>query len=559
MVKKVRKILLPGSVQLHGIMGKALTKTVENRLKKIDYRELVDVFRNRTENDGKWRGEFWGKIVRSTILAWKDTNDPELLKIIETTVDDLLSTQTADGCISTYPEEKQLQGWDLWGRKYVLAALLRYYEMVKQDDRILHACCRMADHLKEQLGNTPITDYGLHCALPSSSILTHLVKLYRYTGNESAKALIDCILKNGTSYLHNIYIAAAQGVPPSEIATSKAYEMTGCFEGLCEYLKDQPDELYRKSVLRYYEMVRDYEIFVTGTGGLKDNNGEFWYRGAERQTWQEGIGSLGETCVTVAWLHYCASILELTGDSRVADEMEKSFYNALLGAMHPAGNGWMHRNPTPLSGAAARATVGEQIPGFGGHDCCLAQGPEGIAMMPEFSFKSCDSGLVVNGYEPADCSFITPGSNKAKLNVTGGYPCSGKVKLQLQLEQTERFALKLRIPAWSKNTEICVGSDMLTPESGAYFILEREWNNGDEVFVSFDMSIRAVKDPGGSDLLAYCSGPLVLAEDSRLAADSGAGTFHICKEINGTMLCDYASAGNAFSPGNTLKVWLKSK
>ena len=50
MDKKVRKTLLPGSVQLHGIMGKALTKTVENRLKKIDYRELVDVYRNRTEH-----------------------------------------------------------------------------------------------------------------------------------------------------------------------------------------------------------------------------------------------------------------------------------------------------------------------------------------------------------------------------------------------------------------------------------------------------------------------------------------------------------------------------
>lgn len=558
MNKHTNRIQAPGSIRLKGMIGTALQKTIANRLKKIDYKELVEIFRQRNETDDRWRCEFWGKIVRSTILAWKNTNDPELLEIIEATVKDLLSTQTPDGCISSYPEERQLQGWDLWGRKYVLAGLLRYYEVVKQDPAILEACCRMVDHLEQQLGEFPIVDYGFHSGLASSSMLTHLVKLVRYTGKPVGKKIIDCIVTRGASYTHNIYQAAEDGVPPAEIANGKSYEMSGCFEGLCEYLKICPDEHLRKSVLKYYEMVRDNEIFVTGTGGLKDGCGEFWFHGAKRQTWLRSTGSLGETCVTVAWLHLCAAVLEMTGDSRVADEMEKSFYNALLGAMHPDGTGWMHQNPTPLSGNSSRKTVGEQIKGFGGHDCCLAQGPEGIAMMPGFSFISCESGLAINGYEAADCTFTTPGKNKASLTVTGGYPCSGEVKLQIQLEQKERFALKLRIPAWSKHTVIRVGTETLSPDSGAYFQLEREWNNGDEVSISFDMSIRTVKDPGGSDLIAYCCGPLVLAKDSRLDAGDSSGSFHICKEVNGIKLCDYASAGNAFSPDNTLKVWLKN-
>lgn len=568
---KIERKQAPGSIRLKGILGNALQKTVANRLKKVDYKELVDPFRFRNEDDGRWRCEFWGKIVRSTILAWQDTNDPELLEIIEATVKDLLSTQTADGCISSYPEDKQPNGWDIWGRKYVLAALLRYYEIVKQDEAILEACCRMVDHLEQQLGERPIVDFGFHSGLAASSILTHLVKLARYTGKPVGQKLIDTIISRGATYVHNVYHAAEDGVSPAEMGNGKSYEMSGCFEGLCEYLKECPDEHYRKSVLNYYKMVLSNEIYVTGTGGLKDGCGEFWFNGAKRQTWLRNTGSLGETCVTVAWLHFCSAVLEMTGDSRVADEMEKSFYNALLGAMHPDGHGWMHRNPTPLAGPSSRKTVGEQIKGFGGHDCCLAQGPEGISMIPQFSFRVIENGILINGYEAADCDFLTPAGKTGSLQIMGEYPCSGEIKLKLSLEEPEKFSVKLRIPTWSSKAEISAGGKVFTPESGEYFTLEQVWEKDSEISIRFDMNFRTVKDPGGSDLIAFCYGPLVLAQDSRLtevgaavkAGRADAVTtpegFNFCWKIGETVLCDYASAGNGYSPENTLQVWLKEE
>ena len=44
-----------GAVRLHGVMGKALRLTTDNRLKKVDYRKLVDPFRFRNEKDNLWR------------------------------------------------------------------------------------------------------------------------------------------------------------------------------------------------------------------------------------------------------------------------------------------------------------------------------------------------------------------------------------------------------------------------------------------------------------------------------------------------------------------------
>lgn len=40
-----------------------------------------------------------------------------------------------------------------------------------------------------------------------------------------------------------------------------------------------------------------------------------------------------ETCVTATWMKLMYQMLRLTGDSRCADRLETSLYNALLGAM----------------------------------------------------------------------------------------------------------------------------------------------------------------------------------------------------------------------------------
>ena len=99
-----------GTVRLHGPLGDMLDKVVKNRLKKIDYRLLADPFRYRNEADGKWRCEFWGKVVRSAAYAWKSTHAPELKELIDHTVAEFLAAQTPDGCIRSYPAEKQLDG-----------------------------------------------------------------------------------------------------------------------------------------------------------------------------------------------------------------------------------------------------------------------------------------------------------------------------------------------------------------------------------------------------------------------------------------------------------------
>ncbi|HCG25621.1 MAG TPA: hypothetical protein DE060_08185 [Lentisphaeria bacterium] len=563
-----------GAVRLHGVMGKALRLTTDNRLKKVDYRKLVDPFRFRNEKDNLWRCEFWGKIVRSAILAWHGTQDAELLQIIRDTVRDMLSTQTPDGCISSYPAEKQTGGWDIWGRKYVLLALLRYYNLIEHDEQVLNACRGMLDHLMQQIPVTgqSMPHYGWHEGLAACSILGAVCGVAAATGEQRYRDYARRIVDSGCSLKHNIFEAARRHIPPAEIGNGKAYEMLSCFQGLSEFHLMDPQEEYLETVTELFRMVKEQEIFITGGGGLKDTVGEFWYYGAMRQT-RDDSGNHGETCVTATWLHYCDRILKLTGSATAADCMERSFYNAMLGSMKPDGSWYIHANPSPLSGAGFKKAAPDQLPGFG-EDCCLAQGPEGIAMASYTAVLGSHDGIVLNAYEPLTCSFNTPRGQTAELEVSGDYPWRETVGITLCIQEPERFTIRFRIPCWWKGRSVFrLNGKELPAVPGEYLALERSWSNADRVEILFDLTPEQVFSPDISRV-GYLAGPVVLAQDSRLGkvnrpvpadgitqdTENPGNEFHLVKRLSdGTLLCDYASAGNRFSMDNRLTVWMKRK
>ncbi|OQA85407.1 MAG: Non-reducing end beta-L-arabinofuranosidase [Lentisphaerae bacterium ADurb.Bin242] len=573
------QFLPSGAVTLKGPLGTALEKSIENRLKKVNYANLVRPFRLRDENDNGWRCEFWGKVVRSAIRSWRCTRDPELLRIIRETVDDLCSTQTPDGCISTYPEALHTTHWDIWGRKYAMLGLARYYHEIEPSEKIREVLRRCLDHLIGEVGPGArrIVDCGMHGGLAASSILGAVIQAARITGEKRFLDYARWIVEQGGSADGNIFTAAGNGTPPARLGNGKAYEMTSCFEGLLEYYRETGNPAFLEEAAAYYRGVRDREIFITGGGGLKDRVGEFWDEGTLRQTHADA-GGFGETCITVTWLRFCSLILRITGDSSAVDEMERSFYNALLGAALPDASCWAHVNPTPLAGASCRKPADDQIlhcfqKPFDGHDCCLAQGPEGLATAPCTAILRDERGPVVNLYEACEAAVPLTPDSYVKLSITGNYPDDPEVSITLAMDSEKTFALRLRIPAWSRNTAVRVNGKPIQARPGTYLTLERTWKNGDRIDIAFDFSLRVLPAPDGCGRVALMRGPILLAQDSRLGevdrairpgdsviveTTSVPDIRRIYRLADGSLLCDYASAGNRFSEDNTLCVWMKT-
>lgn len=540
-------------VRLRGLLGKALARSCSERLKKIDYRQLADPFRFRNEADNAWRCEFWGKVVRSAILTNCHEGDRELAGMIEAAVRDILSTQTPDGCVSSYPAEKQLGGWDVWGRKYVLLALLRYYDLVAPEEAVRNCCVGMLDHLMTQLGpgKRNILECGCHGGLAASSILGAVVGVYRITGEERFLDFARCIVRTGCSQAGDIFAAARAGTPPKELGNGKAYEMTSCFQGLAELYRFDPRPEYREACEKYFAAVRDREIFITGVGGGKDLYGEYWDDGARQQTASGYSGGLGETCVTTTWLHYCERIAELTDFPSPMEEAERALYNGILGAMAPDGTHWTHCNPTPLTGGGCKLAAPDQIERgfgtpFGGHDCCRAQGPEALALAPRLAVTRVGDAVSLNFFEPLTARI--PGV--AEIEITGNYPLEPKAEIRVAAERP--FELRIRIPSFLRRVTLNGLPQQVEP--GTFLQIVRAWKREERLTLEFDLSVRETPSPDGR-YRAFLRGPLVLAEDSR-----GDVPGALCRaECNGRELIDYISAGNGMCKENTLQVWFPAE
>lgn len=574
-VKDQLQILPPGGVSLRGRLGKALEKSISHRLKKVDYDHLVAPFRDRNERDGRWRCEFWGKIVRSAIRSWHAVPDPELEQLIRKTVHDLCTTQTPDGCISSYPAELQTKDWDIWGRKYALLGLCRYYREIERSEEVRHAVARCLDHLMTQVGPEAqrIVDCGHHTGLAASSLLGAVVAAARVTGEKRFLDYAKWIAAQGGSTEGDIFTLARRGTAPAELGNGKAYEMTSCFEGLLELYRETGDPEQLDAVLKYFRAVRDRELFITGAGGLKDMWGEFWYEGRRNQT-RSDAGSLGETCVTTTCIRFFGQILRLTGELSAADEMERALYNGILGAMVPDGSWWLHANPTPLAGSSFKKRAGDQIPGYG-EDCCVAQGPEALATAACYAVMRTEEGPAVLFYEACEAKIPLADGSEAALSITGNYPDGATAAITVSLPAPRRFRLKLRVPAWSTRTRIRVAGEEIPARPGTFAEIDRLWTTGDRVELEFDLRFRAVPAPDGGALLAAMRGPVLFARDSRLGElDTPVSPEEIentqeipaepefarlCRLPDGSKLCDYASAGNRFTPENTLRVWLPKR
>jgi DUF1680 family protein len=590
---------VPGAVKLRGYWDEKIRLGVEHQLKKLDYTKLVDFFRLRPTPFAS--GEFWGKTVRAACWSYQYRPDRELKRILDRTVDDLLSTQTPDGCISACSYENQPKGSDLWERKYVLLGLQHYYAIAPRPE-VLRAMTRLADYTLEQIGPPPktrIVDTGWAFAgIESSSILEPMMNLHRLTGDprylDFARYIVE---EEGACKRGNLFEAAFAGVAPRDIngngrpeeSIAKAYEEMSCFEGLLEYYRATGDEHWKEAALTFYGNVRDQEITLLGSGGgdrpynLGPGTGEQWNHLACEQT-NPDMSLMMETCVTVTWMKFCDQVLRLTGDSRVADEIEKSLYNALAGAQKFTGDYYDYFQPF-RGRRGGKVNFFSDIGGFP-LSCCTANGPMGMALVPLFAVMASDTGPVVNLYAPGTAELTTPGGSALRLEMETSYPKTGAVEIRVTCPASEEsFGIALRIPAWSRRTVLSVNGEAQPVTPGTYATVTRAWKTGDRIEMLLDLRCRLVPapegvNPAGRNFQALVYGPLVLSRDRRLGGDvyevtriradaeGFVATTPLASEFgevafqvptcNGKTIAvmDYASAGNTWDEGSELVTWI---
>jgi DUF1680 family protein len=427
----------------------------------VPYAGFVEKFRSGREFFAQ--GEMWGKAMRSGCMFYRYTQDPELKKILQASVNDLLSTTRENGSISCSPVSKQPDGpgGDLWERKYVLLGLDEYYMQVDRDPRVLKAMIDEADCMIDQIGPQPkvsITDQGWSPNhIESSTVLEPIMRLYGLTKDQKYLDFARYIVEvGGGAKGYQIIEDAYKNVVPEKIGGvyPKAYEMMSLFEGLVEYYRFTGNDHWKTAIENLYHNIISNEITLIGSGGGDQPYhppvmGEAWDNTALEQT-NPDMSRMMETCVGVTWLKFCSQILRLNGDPLAVDMIEKYAYNGLTGAMKPAGDGFSYVNL--LNGVKTNPE------GWGGYvngvyvTCCNLNGPMGLAYLPFVAVMNSKKGPVINLFNAAVATALTPDGKDVKLEIESDFPLSGKITVLVTPQKSEKFSLRLRIPSWSKET-----------------------------------------------------------------------------------------------------------
>jgi len=565
-----------------------------NKVSKVDPMYFAREFRYPTEV-GAWQGEFWGKCMLSAVPYAFWMNDDALKAKIAASVKEVIADQEPSGYIGNYPVERRAdKGWDIWGNKYTLLGLLAWHERTG-DKEALAAAERLAGYLMNVFGpgKRHLNETGCFRGLPSCSILEAVVKLYNATGKSAYRDFAAYIVDELDLAGRAPRLLTDAAVPPGErvtgdpvwkLSSRKAYEMMSCYQGLIAYAKATGEKRPLEAAVKTAELIARHEINLVGGGASREN----WFGGAAKQTRTYVFEN--ETCVITTWLRLCALVLEATGDPKWADEIEKTFYNAYLGAQRPDGSDFVQY--TSLCG---RRHAGENQSRLY-VNCCTANGPRGYLAFFGSVLGAEDETVIMNQYVSGESSVVLPKTGaRISLETYADYPKNGNVSIRYRARETARFTLKLRIPGWSRATVVKLnGKPVDGVRAGAYFVLDRAWTCGDQVDLAFDYSVQAFELNG---CVAFKMGPLVLARDRRFndgdlgeviarhpwipdpmkdlkffptrtrredmfftavgLLTTGAHTKNAGEKYPSVInFCDYGSAGNSWTDASAYRVWL---
>ncbi len=256
-----------------------------------------------------------------------------------------------------------------------------------------------------------------------------------------------------------------------------------------------------------FEMVQTNQSFATGGWGPDES---FHPSGSNAlyNSLETTHSSFETPCGGYTHMKLTRYLLRASADGSYGDSLERVLYNTVLGAKPLLADGRSFYY-SDYNHNGRRTYFRDAWP------CCAGTLPQVAADYAVCCYFHDAQGLYVNLYLPSSVQWTASNGALLKLNQTGSYPLEGNVALQLKLSKPSTFALRLRIPAWSRNegaVSIRVnGKPLPVNVNSGFATLQRSWRDGDRVDLYLPMSMRLEAiDSTHLNCVALLRGPLVL-------------------------------------------------
>jgi len=488
---------------------------------------------------------FWdsdaAKWIEASAYSLATQSDDELERRVDAVIELIAQAQQPDGYLNIYfPSVEPEKRWtnlrdchELYCAGHMLEAAIAYFETTKKD-RLLKTMIRYIDYIDTVFG----PEAGKKRGYPGhEEIELALVKLYRLIGDRKYLNLAKFFIDERGQQPHYYDIEARQRGEDPEAWKYGPYQMVQAhrpvrqqtevvghavramylFSGVLDVAHETGDAQLVSVCRTLWDHLIQKRMYITGGIGSSRHN-----EGFTLDYDLPNESAYAETCAAIGLVFWSSRMLQLNGERKYADIVEKCLYNNVMAGVSLDGRKFFYDNPLASRGNRHRQVWFDCA-------CCPPNIARLLASVGGYAFSTTEQTLYIHQFFQCNAA-MTVGVHPIRLAMTTNYPWDETVQISFELEQPATFHLAIRLPGWCRNPQIAVNGipyDHADHVQNGYAFILRKWRAGDQVRLRLPMPVQIIE-----------ARPEVGANAGRVALQRGPVIYCLEQEENGPVLND---------------------
>ena len=526
---KINKVV-PADPILKRAIDTDRTSTIPSSLKKCYETGRIDAFKLEwkpgmpNEPHIYWDSDV-AKVLEGIANILSIYPDSELEAEYDKIIDLIVSSQQPDGYINSYyssvePENRWTKLWlnhELYCAGHLMEAAVAGYELLGKT-KFLDAMCRYADYIDTVFG----VEEGKKKGYPGhEEIELALIRLYRATKNEKYFKLAEYFVNQRgqePNYYKEVEHISDDGcltqqahkpVREQTEAIGHAVRAVYLYSGMADVAGIADDDSLFEACERLFDSISKRRMYITGGIG-STFSGE-----ALTVDYDLHNGSLmyAESCAAMGLVRFASRMLNLTGNGKYAEIIEKAIFNGVLSGISLSGDKFFYTNYLEVDDNTALYNSGskERNPWFF-CSCCPTSFCRFLPETLQYIWSENDDEIRLN--LPVANKYDSP---LGEFEVSSNYPYDGAIKVAVNTSGTFKFSI--RIPQWCNGYSVTLNGEKVdTPPEMNYLTFDRTWNTGDVIEYRLEMPIVPMRSnfkiTNNMGRIALMRGPVVYACES---------------------------------------------
>lgn len=330
------------------------------------------------------------------------------------------------------------------------------------------------------------------------TLAENLYRASQITGNPTHKAFAE-------AWLYPAYWDKfADTADPTEAYGYHAYSHVNTFSSAAMAYAITGNERYLRIIRNAHDWLQNTQCYCTGGYGPSETTSAG--KGGLGQVLEVRSDTFETACGSWAAFKLSRYLMQFTGEARYGDWAERILYNGIGAALPvtPDGKTFYYSD--------YRMAGGMKVYYWDAWPCCAGTYIQAVADYPNLIYYKDASSLYVNLFVPSEVTWKRRDGD-VKLTQETNYPETDTTTLKLALSQDQNFALKFRVPAWTRDASVKLNGAPLeiTATPGAWAAVDRTWKSGDTVEIQIPLTWHLLPaDKQHPDRVAAVRGPTAM-------------------------------------------------